>query len=283
MKDYRLWNGLIILAASAVGVMAFLYPFFVLQSEDRVHGLAANAHANDAPLVLLLLVAFCLGAIMTNISSGQMNSKMVAVLGILVAMNAVLRAIPGPAGFSAIFMLPILCGYVYGGTFGFLLGALSLLVSALIGAGVGPWIPYQMFAAGWVGMASSWLPDMRHLGRWEVLILAIWGLVLGMLYGVVMNIWFWPFVLSPQGSEMYWSAGTGLVETLKRYAVFYGVTSLWWDLGRAGGNGVLLLLFALPILKVLRRFQSRFNFLTFPSPGIPQTGVSSDTHELGSS
>jgi len=265
MKGGRLLNGMILLAASAIGVFAFLYPFFSSTgSAAQSHGMAASAHANDAPLVLLVLVVFCLGAVMSNMSSGQMNSKMIAVLGILVAMNAVLRVIPGPGGFSAIFMLPVLCGYAYGGTFGFLLGAISLLVSALVGGGVGPWIPYQMLTAGWVGLLSSWLPDMCRLGRWEAVILATWGLVLGLIYGAIMNIWFWPFVMGPQGSDMYWSAGIGLWETLKRYAVFYSVTSLWWDIGRSAGNFLLLLLFALPILKVLRRFQSRFSFHSVP-------------------
>jgi energy-coupling factor transport system substrate-specific component len=215
--------------------------------------------------VLLVLVGLCLGAILANLGNGEMNSKMVAILGVLVAMNAVLRAIPGPAGFSAMFFLPILCGYTYGGTFGFLLGALSLLVSAFIGGGVGPWLPYQMFTAGWIGLLSAGLPDMRRLGRAEPALLAAWGLVLGLVFGAIMNVWFWPFIMGPQGSDMYWSAGIGALETLKRYAVFYGVTSLWWDLGRAVGNLLLLLFFAAPILKVLRRFQARFNFLALPT------------------
>jgi energy-coupling factor transport system substrate-specific component len=259
------WDTLILLAASAVGVMAFLYPFFTLSVEQQTHGLAASAHSQDAPLVLLLLVTLCLGAILANLQSGRMNSKMVAVLGVLVAMNAVLRAVPGPAGFSLVFILPILCGYAFGGTFGFLLGALSLLVSAFIGGGVGPWLPYQMFTAGWVGLLSAWLPDMRRLGRWEGLVLAVWGFLLGLIFGAIMNIWFWPFIMAPAGSDMYWSAGLSLIETLQRYAVFYAVTSLWWDLWRAAGNLALILLFGAPILKVLRRFQARFNFLALPA------------------
>ena len=265
MRKAGFMNSLILLAASAVGVMAFLYPFFSLSVEEQSSGLAASAHSQDAPFVLLMLVALCLGAILANMQGGQMNSKMVAVLGVLTAMNAVLCAVPGPAGFSLIFILPILCGYAFGGTFGFLLGALSLLVSAFIGGGVGPWLPYQMFTTGWVGLLSAWLPDMRRLGRAEALLLAVWGFVLGLIFGAIMNIWFWPFVMAPTGSDMYWSAGIGLLESLKRYAVFYGVTSLWWDLARAAGNFLLILLFGGPILKVLRRFQARFNFLTLPA------------------
>ena len=102
-----------------------------------------------------------------------------ALLGILTALSAVLRALPGPAGFNAIFLLPILAGYCYGPTFGFLLGALSLLVSALIGGGVGPWLPYQMLATGWVGLLSGWLPELHGHRRLEPVMLAVWGGVAG--------------------------------------------------------------------------------------------------------
>ena len=111
---------------------------------------------------------------------------MVAALGVLTAVNAVLRAVPGPAGFSAMFALPILAGYCYGPTFGYLLGALSLAVSALLGAGVGPWLPYQMFTIGWVGLTSAWLPraSTRAPARWiEVAVLAPGACCGGMAFG----------------------------------------------------------------------------------------------------
>ncbi len=259
MKVGRLLDDLILLVASLVGLAALLYPFFsTALSQSPVAG---DAHAQDSPLISLLLIVLCLGIVLVTLESGEMNAKMVAVLGVLTATNAVLRAVPGPAGFAAVFVLPVLCGYTYGATFGFLLGALSLLVSAIIGAGIGPWLPYQMFATGWVGLTSAWLPDLRRLGRVEVLVLGLWGLVWGLLFGALMNVWFWPYVFQPQQAEMYWQPGIGLGETLKRYAVFYGLTSFWWDLGRAVGNALLLWFFGAPLLKLLRRFQRRFHFV----------------------
>jgi len=80
-----------------------------------------------------------------------------------------------------------------------------------------------------------------------------------------MNAYFWPYVLAPGPSEMYWQPGIGALEVLKRYAVFYAVTSLWWDIARAAGNFLLLLLFAAPIVRLLRRFQQRFFFEVKPS------------------
>ena len=257
-RTARLASALILLLASLIGILAFVYPFL---SGTLSQGFAANdAHAQDAPLMTIVLIVLCLGAVMATMGAGQSSSKMVAILGVLTAANAILRAVPGPAGFSAVFMLPILCGYAYGPTFGFLLGAISLLVSALIGAGIGPWLPFQMFAAGWIGLTSGWLPRIEAGGRLEVWMLGFWGLAWGLVFGVIMNIWFWPYVFQPQQAGMYWQPGTGLVETLKRYAAFYAVSSFWWDLGRALGNALLIWLFGKPLLKLLRRFQKRFYF-----------------------
>jgi energy-coupling factor transport system substrate-specific component len=253
----RILNGAVLAIASVIGLASFLYPFFVpLQSE----GFAVSAHSQDALLVFVVLVVLCLGAVVSSLSAGMMNAKLIAVLGVLTAANAVLRGIPGPAGFTLVFLLPILCGYVYGPTFGFLLGVFSLAVSAFLGFGVGPWLPYQMFAAGWVGLLSGWLPRLDRHPAVEAFLLAFWGLVLGFVFGVLMNVYFWPYVFSPTQSEMYWQPGLSLAESLQRYALFYVVTSLWWDLARAVGNFILLLLFAAPVVRLLRRFQDRFFF-----------------------
>ncbi len=90
--------------------------------------------------------------------------------------------------------------------------------------------------------------------------LALWGAIVGLAFGALMNIWFWPYLFAPGQSEMYWQPGLGVVETLKRYALFYAVTSVWWDLLRAVGNFLLLLLLGSAALRLLRRFQERFYF-----------------------
>ena len=192
-----LLNVAVLLLASAIGAVAFVAPFFSLETALPGDG-GALSHAADAPFFLILLIVICLGAVLLNLSAGQMNTRTVAVLGILTAFNAVLRALPGPGGFNAIFFLPILAGHVYGATFGFLLGSLALLVSALLGGGVGPWLPFQMFATGWVGMLGAFVPNLPRHPRREVILLATWGLLLGLLFGAIMNLWFWPFIVRPE-------------------------------------------------------------------------------------
>ncbi|NLE76542.1 MAG: ECF transporter S component [Chloroflexi bacterium] len=254
----RWWNALILLLATAVGVAAFLAPFVApVGGADA----ASQAHAGDAPFTLLALTGMCLVVVIASLTGGAMNARTVALLGILSAANAILRAIPGPAGFSAIFFLLVLCGHTYGSTFGFLLGALSLLVSAMLGAGVGPWLPFQMFAAGWVGLTAGWLPHLPRHPRLELALLAGWGALWGLAFGAIMNLWFWPYIAGAGvGEGAYWEQGIGLLATARRYLAFYVLTSLWWDVWRATGNAALILFLGGPLLRVLRRFRRVLEF-----------------------
>lgn len=258
----RALNGAILALVSIIGLAAFVYPF-VRPVDSAGSGPNTMAHAQDAPLMFAALIVLCLAAVLGNLLSNGLNARMVAALGVLTAANAVLRAVPGPVGFSAMQILPILCGYVYGPLFGYLLGALSMAVSALLGAGIGPWLPYQMFTLGWIGLTSAWLPHLPHRPWLEQAILALWSIFWGFAFGAVMNAWFWPFVYDPGQSGIYWQSGIGAVEGIKRYAAFYALTSSWWDAGRAAGNALLIVLFGRPVLRLLRRFARRFTFESY--------------------
>jgi len=252
------WNGVMLVLTGLTGMVAFLYPFLFPPAAQQSGGV--QAHAQDAPLFLGLLLLLMLAFLLVSLTGEGMGSKDVAMLGVLAAASAVLRLLPLPGGASALFFLPILAGYVYGPTFGFLAGSSALLVSALFSGGVGPWLPYQMFAAGWVGAFPGLLPRRGRDDRLELVLLAFTGFFLGLFYGAVMNLWFWPFVYQPQMPGQYWHAGLGVAATLHRYFLFYLTTSLGWDVLRGLGNSMLLLFFGAPLLRLFRRYQRRFYF-----------------------
>ncbi|HEU4324669.1 MAG TPA: ECF transporter S component [Roseiflexaceae bacterium] len=244
----------------ALGAAAFLYPFFLAAPAP---GGETAAHQATAPLIFAVLGPALLALLLADLGAGRLNARTVAVLGVLTALNAALRLPAGPGDAPTFFFLVILAGYVYGGRFGFLLGALSLFVSALLTGGVGPWMPFQMFAMGWMGLSSGGLGRLARAlalppGRWgELALLALWGYLWGFLFGALMNLWSWPFVA---GDALHWQPGLGLGETLRRYAAFYALTSLAWDSLRALGNLVLILALGRTALKELRRFQARFQW-----------------------
>lgn len=256
----RLLGGAIDLLSSAVGLAAFLYPFL---APSLATGGVWGAHASDAALVTSGLVALALVALVVDAQGQVLGAKTVTTLGVLVALTSVLRffalTLPGLGGISPVFAPILLAGYVFGARFGFLLGAFSLLVSALITGGVGPWLPYQMYAAGWAGMTAGWLGSLLRRverPRLEIAALGLFGFGWGIAFGVIMNVYFWPFAAGP--SEQSWAPGTSIADTIARYAVFYVATSLWWDLARAVGNVVLILLLGVPMLRALTRFRRRF-------------------------
>jgi len=247
---------LLTILISALGAVAFGYPFFLsaLPAAD-----AASARAGDAPIIFALLLPLLLLLLLAELSSRQMNAKLVAALGVLTALNAVLRLPSGLGDSPTFFFLPVLLGYAYGARFGFLHGALSLFVSALLTVGIGPWLPFQMLAMGWLGMGAAALGALRlRTGSWiEVLALAAYAYAACMLFGVLMNLYFWPFSAGQSG--LAWQPGLSLAETGRRYWAFYVVLgSLAWDTLRAISTSLLILLLGRPLLRELRRFYGRF-------------------------
>jgi energy-coupling factor transport system substrate-specific component len=262
--ERRRFGSPLLILLSLVGVASFLYPFF-LPALARVGSRPARSGI-EVPLVFTALGVGCLLVILLDVqrragAGDRGASKMVALLGMLVAVDASLRLVPTLLGASAIFLLIVLVGYAYGAEFGFLMGALTLFVSALLTGGLGPWLPYQMLGAGWVGMTAGWLPRMGETGgRGQIIVLALFGGMWGFLYGAILNLMEWPFAapgLSEQAG-LYWVAGMSATETLGAYGRFYLSTSLVYDAFRAVANVVLILALGRPVLRLLERYRSRF-------------------------
>ena len=175
---------------SVVGIVGFTWPLFI-------HGSSGVnlAHSADAPWIFIAVLPLLLAVVLSALAEGSLDAKAIALLGILAACGAALRIpSPGVAGFEPIFFLLILSGRVLGRGFGFVLGVLTIVVSALITGGVGPWLPFQMFAAGWLGFGAGCLPPAK--GRTEIWLLTAYAAGSCLLYGSLTDMWFWPFVTS---------------------------------------------------------------------------------------
>jgi energy-coupling factor transport system substrate-specific component len=228
---------------SVIGLLAFAWPFFV----DRGTWLAESP---DGPWFFALLVPLLLAVVVAELSEGGIDAKSVALLGVLTAVAAALRPLSGGVtGFQPMFVVLIIGGRVFGPGFGFLLGATSMLASALITGGVGPWLPFQMIAAAWLGLGAGLLPRCR--GRREVALLAAYGALSALAYGLLLNLWFWPFIAT-DGSIAF-VAGAPIADNLGRLLAFTLATSWGFDIPRAVGNAVLIALLGAPALRALRR------------------------------
>ena len=236
--------------ASFLGLIACVWPFVLAPG--------AIASTETPPLMFGCMLVLVLAVVFAEVADGGMDAKAIAALGVLGAIDAALRPLgAGTAGIETVFFLLILGGRVYGPGFGFALGCTSLFASALLTGGVGPWLPYQMFGAAWVGMFAGLLPPLR--GKAEIAMLAGYGAVSAYLFGLLLNLSFWPFSLDPSSSIAY-RPGLSVVAQLHRYLLFDASTSLGWDTGRAITNVVVIVLAGPAVLAVLRRAARRANF-----------------------
>jgi energy-coupling factor transport system substrate-specific component len=248
-----------LLIVSVAGLLAFGLPFIV----SAMPGPSGEFSAIpvNASLLLALIVGGSLiiatGELARGPASGNL-ARSVALLGALVAIDATLRLVPSFLGASPIFALIVLVGYVFGPPFGFVMGALTLLLSAAITAGVGPWLPFQMLGAGWVGVASGWLPRWEST-RAELSTIAAFGAVAGFGYGALMNLYSWPFAAPGATSDagLFWSPSLSLMESIERYATFYMATSFAHDASRGAATALLIVIAGAPVLRLLERFHLR--------------------------
>lgn len=228
---------------SLFGLLAFFWPLVVEPGTWL-------SESPDGPWLFAVLVPLLLAVVLAEVSDGGIDAKSVALLGVLTATAAVLRPLSGGVtGFQPMFIVLILGGRVFGPGFGFLLGATSMLASALITGGVGPWLPFQMIGAAWVGMGAGLLPRFR--GRAEIALLAGYGVFTALAFGVLLNLWFWPFVAAE--GDIAFLPGAAITENLGRLLAFSAVTSWGFDIPRAVGNAVLIVALGAPALRALRR------------------------------
>ncbi|TXL57893.1 ECF transporter S component [Aeromicrobium terrae] len=237
---------------SLVGLVAFGWPF-VIEPGSALD----TSHSGDAPYIFVILLPLLVAVVLSELTSGALDAKAVAMLGMLAAVGGALRALsPGTAGLEPSFAIIVLGGRVFGRGFGFVLGAVTVFAGALITGGVGPWLPFQMIAAGWVGFGAGCLGPVR--GRGEVAVVAAYAAFISLAFGFLMNLWFWPF--ASYGPETSYVAGAGLATNVHHYLVFFVTTSLPWDLGRALLSLLLILVAGKPLLRALRRAGRRAAF-----------------------
>ena len=261
MKLNRLLRLGIDLLVVILGILSLALPFIFPQAGDP------NNQAASFPIMISLIILISLLIAIFEAQSSLLDSKIIAFLAVLAAINAGLRflenAIPGPGGFSPIFFLIILSGYYFGSRIGFLIGVLTLLISAIITGGIGPWLPGQMITAGWVGQSAVLITFLVNKFAWrgkpiEIILLSAFGAFWGMLFGVIMNLWFWPFLGAGMGQTF--THAVGALENFQRYIAYYLATSLFWDISRSVGNILIISLMTKPVLKIFQRFKQRFSF-----------------------
>jgi energy-coupling factor transport system substrate-specific component len=265
-------SALILTVASVGGLMMLVWPLLVRVTADtRV----------DPPFLFLALLPVVIAVVLAEVSEGGLDTRVLAMLGVLSAVIAILRAVSaGTGGVELVFFLLVLAGRVFGPGFGFVLGVTSLFASALMTAGVGPWLPFQMLVSAWVGMGAGLLPR-RVTGRAEVAMLAAYGVVAAYAYGLLMNLSGWPFLLGisvpgHEATSISFDPAVSLATNLEHFLAYTLITSTTsFDTGRAITNAIAIVVLGPAVLATLRRAARRATVVGTVEPlrGDPQDPV----------
>jgi energy-coupling factor transport system substrate-specific component len=243
-------NTLVLAIASLFSIAGFIWPFFYSGQELP----RTQLFFWIAILAATVLVIF-------EVSSSGLDAKSVALLGVLAALISALRPLgAGAVGIEPMWFVLILSARVFGGSFGFLLGIISMFASALLTGGLGPWLGYQMFAAAWIGMAAGLLPK-RVSGKSEIAMLLAFGALAAGVFGILMDLQFWPWALGSNTQLSYLPGGT-IAENLSRFITFHFASAMAWDIPRAIFTCVLIAFTGPSVLSALRRTYTRAAFST---------------------
>ena len=193
--------------------------------------------------ISLLILLECMLPFFLIFEGRKPQARELVLIAVLVALNV--------AGRAAFFMLPefkpvvamtILAGVAFGGETGFLVGAMTMLVSNMLFS-QGPWTPWQMFSMGIIGWLAGVLYRKGVLRRGR-LSLCIFGVIAStIIYGGIMN----------PASALMWS------NTINwKIILSYYVTGLPVDLVRAVATFIFLWLGAEPMLEKLDRIKTKY-------------------------
>ena len=219
------------------------YVLLVLAAVFVYLGVSGVTPFDNWSLSSLCLALLALAVLFIRFEEGEYGSREVAVVGALAAVAAAGRvlfaAVPGvqPATF-----IVIMAGYVFGAEPGFMVGALTALLSNIF-LGQGPWTPWQMLAWGLAGASGGLLAAVMKR-RLRVTPIAVLCTAWGFLFGWMMNFWFWLSFVYPLTFKSYITAN---------------LTSLWFDLFHALGNLLFAVFLTAPVAAMLMRFRERFD------------------------
>lgn len=235
----------VLAAANLLALGAFCWP------------LLATALPQDAaaavPYAALAIAPLAAVAVVVSLDGSVRSAHMVALLGVLAAVGSAVRvASTGVGGVEAVFILLILAGRAFGARFGLLLGAATIAVSSVLWGGIGPWTPFQIFACAWVGAGAGLLPR-RVRGKAELWMLCGYGAVASYLFGLLTNLWFWPFAVGA-GTGISYEAGAPLSTNLSSFLLYSLVTSTaGWDTLRAVTTIIGITVIGRAVLAAFRR------------------------------
>lgn len=133
-------------------------------------------------IISLAIAVFSLLLFAAGFEKRRTGTRRMVIAAVMTALCFAGRFIPFLKPISA---LTIITGIHLGGETGFLVGAMTAVLSNFY-FGQGPWTAFQMLAWGLIGLVAGILSDPLKRSR---VFLLIYGAAAGLMYSFIMDIW----------------------------------------------------------------------------------------------
>ena len=181
VRDQRLMRGKLTMRTRAVLALCLLAIPVTLWLGLKLGG------GRKYMLTSVLIVVETMVPFFVAFEGRKPQARELVILSVLSALaiggRAVFFALPG---FKPVAALVILAGVAFGAEAGFLVGAVTMLVSNVL-FGQGPWTPWQMFAMGAIGLLAGICFRKGLLNRDRLSLSVFGGLSIFVIYGGILN------------------------------------------------------------------------------------------------
>ena len=184
--------------------------------------------------ISLVITILSIVLFISGFEQRKIGTRRMVLVVVLTVLSVIGRFFPIIKPVTAI---TIIAGIYLGGEAGFLVGAISAVISNFFW-GQGPWTPFQMFAWGLIGLIAGLAAKPLRKNR---LLLLIYGALSGALFSFIMDIW----------TVLWYNNGFDVSLYLTAISTAVPMTLVY-----AASNVIFLLFLAGPIGKKLERIKT---------------------------
>lgn len=201
-------------------------------------------HYHAYLLLSLVIIACIMIPFFARFEIRKIRGREVIILAILAAIAAIGRVpFAGLPSVQPSSFVIIITGLVFGAESGFIVGAVTALVSNIF-LGQGPWTPWQMFAWGMMGMSAGLLRNTWFMKK--VWAQCMFGFIWGFFFGWIMNLW----IIFSNLENFSWEFFIGVY-----------ISSVSHDLAHSLSNVFFLVVFSSSWMKIIERFKRKYGLL----------------------
>ena len=196
--------------------------------------------------ISLLILLECMLPFFALFEKKHIRTRELVLISVMCAICITARAVfYGLPQFKPVTALVIISGAALGCESGFLVGAVSMLLSNMI-FGQGPWTPWQMFAMGLIGFLSGLIFERNNIPHNRISF-SIFGFFSALIiYGGIMD----PAAMIMSHIEPTW-------ENIR----IYYLSGLPLDMIHAVSTAVFLFIASMPFIKKLERVKHKYGLI----------------------